>query len=384
MQHRRASLPWLWHHLQAQGWHVTVVTIGYSWLSRLLGDRRMEGVQPVPDVGLTVHSPLLSSVFGFAPIHPVSTRSPTLDALLEPVHHLHQRYWQPRLAPLLARADLVVLESGAPVLLAPDIRHYAPNATLVYKIADDIRALGLPRFVVEAEKRHAHLFDRISVASPVLAARFARLGPVRMDPLGVPRDILDAAGPAPAGLGSSGRINAVCAGTTLLDMSSLVRMARLRPDWRLHVIGRIRSKPRNAPDNLLLHGERPYAETAAWVRYANIGLAPYTDSPAVAYQATHSNRLLMYRYFGLPVIGPEQLQKAGHAALIGYSPGDDHSLARAMKTAEKTPRRPEHHTIPDWSEFARRIASTPRRTQTDPVEASDLQAFVDLSEQVAT
>lgn len=363
---------------------MTVVTVGYSWLSRVLGDRRMEGVHKVPDVGLTVHSPRFSSVFGYAPIHPVSTRSPTLDAVLEPVHQLFQRYWRPRLAPLFASADLVVLESGAPVLLAREARRFAPDAALVYKVSDDIRALGLPRFVVEAEKRHAHLFDRISVASPVLAARFAGLGPVQLDPLGVPRDILDATGPAPAGLNSSGRINAICAGTTLLDMRSLVGMARLRPDWRLHVIGRVRSRPRNAPDNLLLHGERPYAETAAWVRHADIGLAPYTDSPAIAYQATHSNRLLMYRYFGLPAIGPVRLHKTGYKALIGYAPGDEHSIARAMQTAENTPRRPEHHAIPDWSDFAQRIASTRRRTRTGPAALSEMQAFADLPDPVAT
>ncbi len=360
-QKRRASIPWLCHHLRREGWHVTMVTVGYSWLSKWLGDRRFEGLQQVPRTGVTRHDDGFVSVMGYAPVHPVSTGSRVIDRLLEPVHGLFARYWRPRVSRIVAAADLVVLESGAPVLLADVVRRAAPDAALVYKIADDVRVLGLPGFVARAELHHAPLFDRISVASPQLAARFGHLASVQIDPLGVPKALFDRALPDP--YADRAGVEAVCAGTTLLDLEAVCRMADLRPGWRFHIIGRMRQHPREVPPNLILHGECPFEETAGRVRHADIGLAPYLDRPGIGYQSTHSNRILMYRYFGLPVIGPARLKPADLPSLCAYVPGDPDSLRAALHRAEKTLPAPEREAIPDWSDFADRIAATPAPAQ---------------------
>lgn len=357
-QKRRASIPWLCDHLRADGWHVTMVTVGYSWISRLLGDRRFQTLQSRPHSGITRHDDALTSVFGYAPIHPFSTGSAMADRLVEPVHGLFAVYWRPRLAGHLARANLVVIESGAPILLAGICRQQAPQAALVFKIADDVRVLGLPDLVARAELDHAPLFDRISVASPVLARRFAHLDTVAIDHLGVPKAELDRPMPDPFRNRPRAVREAVCVGTTLLDQDTVIRMAGLKPDWNFHIIGRLRRPPATYPANLILHGELPFADTAAWTRHADIGLAPYLDRPGVEYQTQHSNRMLMYRYFGVPMIGPARICDPEVPSLVGYDTGDAASLSAALDHVAALPRPAPDHRIQDWSVFARRIAAT--------------------------
>lgn len=343
-QKRRPSLLWVSEAMQAEGWHVTHVTVGYSWLSRLRGDRRLAALDRVPRTGSQILSPSLTAIYGLSPLHPFSTRSPLLDAMLRPLHSLFPAYWYRPLRAALAQADLVLVESGAPIMLAPLARHLAPTAQLIYRVNDDIRLLGLPQFLCNSEPRFAHLFDRISTASPHLARRFNGLAPVTIDPMGIPHKRLRTALPSP--YKTHAFKHAVCAGTTQLDMRALVRIARARPDWQLHILGRLKSDPPKHP-NLKFYGEQDFDTTLAHIAHADIGLAPYVDAPGVEYQTSNSNRILLYRHYGLPILGPDRLCHPSTPSIIGYSDPD------AWFRCETTPRKSE--VIPDWSDLARRL-----------------------------
>jgi hypothetical protein len=43
-------------------------------------------------------------------------------------------------------------ESGAPVLLAPLLTKYAPTASRIYQVNDDMRLLNAPAYLVRAEQ----------------------------------------------------------------------------------------------------------------------------------------------------------------------------------------------------------------------------------------
>ncbi|SNR85432.1 hypothetical protein [Puniceibacterium sediminis] len=360
VQKRRGSILWLSDNLRDNGWHVTIITVGYSWVSKLRGDKRFQSLEAPPLPGETRHDETLTAVFGYAPLHPFSLRKPALDALLEPLHRIFPAYWRRRLPKYLADADLVVVESGQPVMLAPIARAAAPGAAMVYRVNDDVTVLGLPNFISLAEMRYASLFDRISVASPHLARRFERFGTVARDPMGVSKALLDRDMPDPFAGAPRATREAVCAGTTQFDMPSVLAIARLRPDWRFHIFGRLRGDAIDKPGNLVLHGERPFEETAAWVRHADIGLAPYLDKPGVEYQTVNSNRMLMYRYFGLPMIGPERLCDPEVPSLVGYRPGSEPSIRAALDRLEGMGRGPSDPSVQDWSVLYERIAATPK------------------------
>lgn len=368
VQKRRANILWLSDELRANGWHVTLITTGYSWISRLRGDRRFKSLYTPPKPGTQVIDETLTTVFRYAPIHPFSLRSAPLDRLVRPLHRAFETYWRPHLQAPLREADLVVVESGPPLLLAPHVARYASKATLVYRVSDDVTLLGLPEFVRTAELQFAPLFDRISMASPILAKVFAGHPRVAIDPIGIPKSLYAGVLPDPF-CSDRARREAVCAGTTQFDMQAVLAIAQLRPDWRLHILGRLRENPpETAPANVVFHGEQPFEKTASFIKHADIGLAPYLDRPGVEYQTTQSNRILQYRYFGLPIIGPARLCDPEIPSIFGYSDLMANTLSAVLSKAEAfESTSPE--TIPDWHDLYLRIISTKKRSQDYPAAA---------------
>jgi 2-beta-glucuronyltransferase len=364
VQKRRANIPWLADEMRANGWHVTFVTLGYSWISRLIRDRRFQSVDQIPKVGLTALDDSLTALFHYAPIHPFSLRVQRLDTLLRPLHQAFVRYWAPRIASHLAAADLVVIESGPPLMLAATVRQARPDVPMVYRASDDIRLLGLPPFMTDLETEVAPLFDRISVASPILARRWAGHPGLAIDPIGVPIEKLARPQPDPYPFPRA-RVEALCAGTTLFDLQQAMMIARAAPHWRIHVIGRLRSPaPQSGPANLCFLGEQSFDTTVAHIRHADVGLAIYKDAPGIEYQTAQSNRILLYRHFRLPIIGPARLCDPSLPSIIGYDPGRLDSVQAAVVQAETIPPLPHDDSIQDWRLLYERITAT-RRLKTD-------------------
>ena len=344
MQMRRASFHWISDHLQAAAWHVTHATVGYSWLSHLYGDARLRVLPEMPHQGAAVISPSLTGIFGLPPIHPVNFGNAFMNGLSAPFMGLFTRFWRTRLAEPLSRADLVICESGPPVVLGSLLAELAPEVPRIYRVNDDIRLLNAAPVVLRAEAAHKH-FTRISTASPLLARRFQNHPNVTLDPMGVPAGLREMTPPSPY-LRRSSPI-AVCAGTSQLDVEALVRIAAAQPHWQVHVLGRLKSDPPRLP-NITWHGEQEFGATVAHIAHADIGLAPYIDAPGVEYQSTNSNRILLYRHFGLPTLGPERLCTPEIPSIISDSAPD------GPERCEAWGKQPE--AIPDWSVLARRLS----------------------------
>ncbi len=364
-QKRRPSLLWVSYHLQRSGWHVIHVTVGYSWISRLVGDARLKALDNKPQTGMAHPHTNLTTLFGYAPIHPVNLRTRYLTQLVQTAWPLFTTYWERRLRDHLHQADLILCESGPPVLLAPALSSHAPNAHRIYRVNDDIRLLKAPAGLVEAEQRNLHHFTRISTASPVLANHFATHSTVTLDPMGIPRALINRPHLNPY-RHIPNRKTAVCAGTTQIDMQAIERIATARPNWDIHILGRLKLSPPKRP-NLFWHGEQSFETTLAHIAHADIGLAPYVDRPGIEYQVSNSNRMLLYRHFGLPILGPDRLCTPEIPSIIGYN------TPNAMGLCEDFSHRPED--IPDWSELARRLVQNgvtdpPSEVSTDPATMS--------------
>lgn len=364
-QKRRPSMLWVSHHLRAAGWHLTHVTVGYSWLSKIFGDVRLSALDSPPHYGCHQHGPRLSSIFSLPPLHPIETGNPRLSRLLEPGYRLFTRHWRRQLRSPLARADLVICESGPPVLLGPLLAEQAPQAARIYRVSDDIRLLNAPDILLRAERDHRH-FTRISTASPHIAARFADHPNVTLDPIGIPQAEIRVSTADPHPRPRPGPI-AVCAGTTMLDTAALTRLSDARPRWQIHILGRLRQTPPQRP-NITWHGEQDFETTLAHIAHADIGLAPYCDAPGVEYQTTNSNRILLYRHHGLPTLGPDRLCHPSLPSILGYNSPD------ALQRCETWQRRPE--SVPDWKELADRLSQNgvtepPETTSTPPPTAEN-------------
>ena len=329
-QKRRNSMLWVTDHLQAMGWHVTFVTVGYSWLSLLRGDRRIAALGKRPRTGTHRISPSLTHMFGYSPVHPVRTGRRLLDRVLAALGPLYTSYWRRRLRGPLSKADLVIVESGPPVALAAMAAQLAPDAVRLYRVSDDIRLLNAPEALLRAERAHHH-FNRISTGSAVIAKRFAEHPNVTVDPMGVPHDAvrIDTKDPYNRGGGPI----AVCAGSTQLDMGQIRKVAQEAPNWQIHVIGRLKGTPPDLP-NVTWHGELPFDQTLAFVQHADIGLAPFQDVPGVEYQITSSNRILLYRFHGLPILVPPRLCACSELRRAG---GDREASKGRRETSRRIP-----------------------------------------------
>jgi len=339
-QHRKTSMRWVTDHLQRTGWHVTYATVGYSWLSRLTKDRRLTALDKAPRTGTCEISTTLTGIFGYSVLHPVNFKHPALNRMLARLMPLFIRYWDRKLRKVLNQADLVIVESGAPVALGSLAAKRAPHATRIYRISDDIRLLNAPKFLLDAERAHHH-FHRISTGSPLIAARFADHPNVTLDPMGVPHVLTNKSTVDP--YSRTGAPIAVCAGSTLLDMEQIADTARAAPHWDIHVIGRLKSTPPRLP-NVTWHGELPFADTLAHIQHADIGLAPFENADGVEYQITNSNRILLYRHTGLPILVPTRLASPDLPCLIANTAPD------WQTRCENFGKQPED--IPDWSALA--------------------------------
>lgn len=358
-QKRKASLLWVSDHLQNTGWHVTHATVGYSWLSVLRRDARLLALPSRPVPGVRGVSPTLTALYSVPLIHPFHTKSSLANGVLEPFFDIFVQHWKRRLRAPLALADLVICESGPPVLLAPILARYAPAAHRIYRVNDDIRLLNAALSLVRTEATRMGCFTRISTASPILAKRFAQHPNVTLDPMGIPHSALKETPPNPY---PTSRIKAVCAGTTQIDLNKLADIAKARPNWDIHLIGRLKSRPPQLR-NLHCHNEMPFDKTLGYIAHADIGLAAYIDAPGVEYQLTNSNRILLYRHFGLPVLGPDRLATSATPGIIGYG---DRNVWRRCEAQRRNPEQ-----IPDWSELAMRLTQNgetdpPKDVSTDP------------------
>lgn len=350
-QARRGSMHWLADELLKHGWRVRFVTFGFSWVSILTRDVRLRNAER-RRTGLHEVRPGLDGYFQYTPFHPIDLRHRWLNQIAAPAFALFPGFWTQAVQLLTGDADLVVLESGLPLLLAPTVKDNS-EARLVYRVNDDVRILRTPPVVREAELRYAPLFDRISLASPVLARRFEGLGCIGLDPMGLDATIFDQPHPSPYQPRWAREV--VSAGTSHFDADAVRAMAALRPDWRFHIIGRLR-EPISGP-NIVWHGEKHFSEVVPFVQHADIGLAPYRDLPGVAYQVHHSNRLLQYAHLKLPTLGPMSMTHADAPHLIGYVPGNTASLELALAQADAMERAALPREVPGWDALYRGIVS---------------------------
>jgi 2-beta-glucuronyltransferase len=351
---RRGSMHWLADELRKAGWRVRFVTFGISSLSRLTGDVRLQGAS-LPQKGATAIADDLDIYFQVTPFHPIDLRKGWLNALAAPIFATFPSLWASTVRWLTRDADLVILESGLPVLLAPLTRRHT-KGKLVYRVNDDVRVMRTPPAVRRAEIEYAGLFDRISLASPVLAQRFQSIGKVGLDPMGLETRLFDQPTPSPFDqpfLAPRWEVEAVCAGASHFDADAVRAMARLRPSWRFHILGRLRA-PIDAP-NIVGHGELPFSAVVPFVQHADIGLAPYNDIPGVEYQVHHSNRLLQYAYARLPSVGPARMAHHDAPFLVPYEPNNDESIDRALTTARLMDRDALPNTVPQWRKLAEGI-----------------------------
>lgn len=355
-QRRRGGMHWICDSFLKMGWRVRFVTCDFSLITRVRGDRRTQfgnvlGRNTLVDYSENLQVGVLDTFF-----HVVGWSGDPIGWLLDKVTSVYP--WpRGRVVKQMAQdSDLVIVESCGALLLVDLIRK-ATNAPIIYRVSDNIAVVRPVPSLLRAERRAIAEVDAVSLASEILAKSFAGARNLRLDPMGLDKSLFDEEVPNP--YLNDGRKKVVISGSSGLDVETLRMAAESFPDWDFIQFGSASELP--VLPNLKVMGERPFRELVGWVKFADIGFAPYLARPGFEYQAEHSNRLLQYTYAKLPSIVPAALTSASKPHYIGYTPGNKESIQGAFERAALFDRADvPFHTVLDWSQLADRLSKVER------------------------
>jgi 2-beta-glucuronyltransferase len=355
-QRRRGGLHWVCDALRRAGWDARFITCDFSLVTRLKGDRRTEFGEIRGRNRSERVSGNLSVGIVHTPFHPLGRDSSVIGRALDRVTSIYPLLAGQAVERFASGADLVIVESCGALMAIDSIRR-ATQAPIVYRVSDNLRAIRPVPSLLAAEQRAIAEVDAVSLASEILARDFIGSGRVRIDPMGLEKVLFDRATESPYEPG--GRPKVVISGSSGLDVQALDLAARALPDWDFVQFGSADRLPKHS--NVLHKGEVPFAEMVPWVKFADIGFAPYRAKPGFEYQAEHSNRLLQYVYSGLPCVVPEALCSPSKPHYIGYRPGDIDSIGAAFQAAARFEReRVPRDSVIDWDQLALRLAGVCR------------------------
>lgn len=366
---RRAGFHHLAQAWHRQGHHISFVTVGFSWISRLRGDFRLRfpGIRRACNTWQHLDERLDSYVM-FTAWHPHTTLIRGLDRLLAPCMLRYDRLLPPSLISRIRLAHAVIYESCAALYLVERCQQLAPSARHIYRVSDDIRALrSTPAPMLDLEQQLAPRFSRISVPSHGLLEKFSGIPRASLLPHGVQTALFESCANTPFAPATR---NAVFCGLGFYDAQAVHAMAETHPDVDFHIIG-INTPDVSVPDNVRYYGEMPYAKTIPYIKFADVGLytlLPSSTRPMQAY--TDSLKILQYRYCGLPIISPDFLD-LHREGVFYYHPGDADSCATALGSALAHGRHAEYAAeVRTWDEVATSLLGDAGGEKTEKARAS--------------
>lgn len=350
---RKASVHFVSARWAAAGHRVFFTTLGHSRLSRFKQKARLEALSRAQDNRYAEVAPGLHAGAYLPPVHAFSTGNRLVNALATPLFSAYGRWLPAFVADRIRAADVVVIESGTPVVFLPLVRRLNPQAKTLYFCRDLLASIGAAPSLVRAERRAIARFDSVCVPSERLGAMLPPGGRVHFVPQGIDTGIFDRASASPYPPASR---NAIAVGDMLFDRDAVERMAEAAPEIAFHLFG-IRWAG-DVPANVRVHGERSFEDMAAYIRHADFGLAPYRVARDEVYLAESSLKLLQYAYCRLPVVLPDIIP-VSRGNEVTYRLGGENDWRAILDRALAMPHRDAYREgILTWEEVARRTLAT--------------------------
>lgn len=341
---RWANMHFIARELTRRG-EVRFFSLGFSPVSHINGD---------PRISLMARANRIEEFRGVqcflwkSAWHPFNLRLPMLRGLSAALFAAYRRGVPDRFKRWVEESDTIIMESGMAPILLPIIARLNPRARLIYIASDLLGTIGVDPFVQAELDANIHLFDTVVLPSRLMSKAFPPRAKMVFVPHGLDLDATEIGG-SPYG----GGIHAVSVGSMLFDRSLFEIAPPLLPDVTFDVIGGGRHARGLTAPNVNLYGEMPYAQTLAYIKHANLGVAPYKAECVQDYLCDTSMKLMQYEYFGIPAICP-MAAVGDHAGRFGYAPGDAASIKQAIERALAAGKFAPP-TILSWSEVTDRI-----------------------------
>jgi 2-beta-glucuronyltransferase len=315
--------------LAARGCTVRFITVGTS-LASFFKSKKKDLTPPFNiwhDIAPGVKK------FTWLPLfHPFYIHKKYISALLAPLFRLYPMLLPRAILTDVSDADLFIIENGAGPMLAPALHRAGPNARFVYNASDRIGVIKFHPVVKEESMKALCHFDLIRLNAEKLADDFPPAAPVLYIPQGIDKSAFDNSHASPY----KGPRNAVSVGDMLFDAATVKYLATRFPDWTFHLFGKKSILDKKFP-NVREYGEVPFDSLIPYIRYADIGLAPYAEDEKASYLSQSSLKMVQYTYCRLPIVAPDFVRE-GRSHILAYRCGDDESVAKAFTSAIDFPR----------------------------------------------
>lgn len=335
---RKARVLFIAEAVARRGHSVQFITVDYSlvrWAKERLLPRKAGQVYKVDE-----------NLFGYLwlpAFHPLHPREKIYNWLSAWTCHLYPYLLGARLIKMVREADVVVVESGNGLVLAPRLKRLNPSARFILIMSDLMETLGFHPTALKMGEEAIDVFELVFSPSQIIADKlrpFARQS--RSFPQGHDKTPFDIPHKNPF----RGPRQAISVGDMLFDGWAIENLAHGNPDWIFHLFGK-RALLENGPENVVSHGEVPFQDLVPYLQHADVGIAPYRMAPQMDYLCQSSLKLVQYAYCGLPIVAPA-FASNGQSYIYTYTNKNKDELLQAFRAASERGRGPVRADILDW------------------------------------
>ena len=318
---KRANIHFITDELAKRGF-TTFLSTHSSFLSaRLKKDRRFSNLsrQSVSKNG--VECRLWKTL-----VHPMNVRS-RVGAIWNPLATKVYAWMIPAdIKQTIKAAQTIIIESGSAVGLIGKIRALNPDCAIIYNASDTLQTIGLAKYYTEQLSRYANEISHARLPSPLMGKYHSMIGEHRVIMHALDEDFFRDNYANPYGV----RKTAVSVGSMLFDAEFFKTASMAFPEIDFYIIGSGQSGQKR--ENLFWLDEMPFHETIRYIKFADVGVAPYSSALASDYLIDTSMKLLQFEAVGIPAVCPNFVH-GGKSSRFGYEVGDEESIIQAIQKA---------------------------------------------------
>lgn len=327
---------------------VTFFSAGYSWISDLIGRDPRTKNKIVPGVEEKFDGIRCYLDRGW--YHPGGLKGLIPDVLSRKLFEFHLHRTPEILWKYVKDSDVILIESGISCMYIDYVFDVKKSSNIIYIASDDLKTLGVSSFLMDQLKRNEKDMVGIRIPSRLMAKSFGDNENIFYVPHGIEfQDDPQSTSPY-----DPGTVNAVSVGSMLFDHTFFEYAATSFPDIAFHIIGS-GSRKNFSLKNIIKYPEMNYQDTLRYIRFANIGIAPYKLANVPYYLTDTSMKLLQFEYFGIQAVCPFFATSEDKPWRHPYSPGDRRSIECAIRSVVEAKSFPINSTFLNWDDVVLRI-----------------------------
>ncbi|PZQ45623.1 MAG: hypothetical protein DI551_06860 [Micavibrio aeruginosavorus] len=333
--------------LARRGVDVNFVTVGSSPISLLKKHAKplKKPFNTWAPIGERIHKYTWMPIF-----HPLNFSKKVLNYITWPLFLLYPFLMPRKLLEPLRSASIFIIENGAGPLLVPRLAKLCPKARFIYNSSDRPGVVKFHPIIAQSEKAAIPYFDLIRVNSSAMASDFPPDAPVRYVPQAIDKSLFDFDYPNPY----EGPRNIISVGDMLFDAPVIEQMANAYPDWTFHLFGK-GARLTKPFDNVREYGEFPFKQLIPYIKFADIGLAPYFPAPQASYLSQSSLKLVQYTYCQLPVVAPDFVKGQPHIHTYDPKIGERSVLDALQRAMDYDRSSIDRNSVLNWNDVIDRM-----------------------------